>query len=341
LFSRARRSPWAWVCTAAGPPGAPQGETTTLEAQLVLAARHHDARLVPARIYAARLLGGLADPSATASLVSICDARNVPALVRAAACEALASRTSGTEPIEEALGRHARFLDGTTAPPVGALARAAAAANDRAAVPLLVLHLRDPETPAAELAPLAHALGALGDAGAAEPLAEFVRTYHAETEDSGLAGALAEAIASYAALAGMESAEVLRAVEGDPMSLPAARDAARTALAALHAPPPEPEAPPAHDHRPRHLSAEIVGQVLHSVRRQLSDCLWERATETSRGRVHPQARVVLAVEPDGTIDMVSVLPHSIEACVEPLVRAQSFPATRAHRRQILTHFIHR
>jgi hypothetical protein len=66
------------------------------------------------------MLGALDDPGVTENLVSLCDDRNVPASVHAAACEGLGARTTGPDAIVTALGRHQSFLQGTAAPPVGA-----------------------------------------------------------------------------------------------------------------------------------------------------------------------------------------------------------------------------
>ena len=59
------------------------------------------------------------------------------------------------------------------------------------------------------------------------------------------------------------------------------------------------------------------------------------------GRVWGQARVVLAIMPDGTLQTVSVTPTPVQACVEPIVRSQTFPATRATSRQTITYTVSR
>lgn len=340
---------WAHVAHAGLRAGAPQGEALPLRDQLLAATQNTDARLVPARAYAARLLASLPEPEVTASLIALCEDGNLPAQLRTAACEALATRETGTEHVLAALERHASYLQGTSAPPVGALARASVRANERRAVPLLVGQLRDPHTTAADVAVLADALRTLGDASAREPLDDFIRLYHAEAADEELGRALRAAISAYVALAGPASQETLRWVIDDPMSMPAARAAAQQALTALEAapetsegaatetaetPPDAAEASPPAE-LPARLTGPMVAEVLRPIADELSACL------VQPGRVHPQARVLLGIEPDGTLHTVSVTPPEVAACLEPLVRSRTFPATRARSRQTVPHVVRR
>jgi hypothetical protein len=285
----------------------------------------------------------------TASLITLCEDPSLPAQLRAAACEALAARETGIEHVLRALERHASYLQGTSAPPVGALARAAVGAGERGAVPLLIAHLRDPQTSAADVAMLADALRTLGDASAREPLDDFIRLYHAEAPADDLARALAAAIAAYVALAGPTSQETLRWVIEDPMSMPAARAAAQQALTALEAGPTaaapqaesaeEPASGGAETSAPAELPARLTGPMVADVLRPIADEL--SACLVQPGRVHAQARVVLAIEPDGSLQTVSITPPEVQACLEPLVRSRTFPASRARSRQTITHVVRR
>ncbi|UJR79022.1 PQQ-binding-like beta-propeller repeat protein [Sandaracinus amylolyticus] len=337
---------WAHVASASLRAGAPEGEAMPLRDQLLAATQNTDARLVPARAYAARLLASMPEPEVTASLVALCDDRSLPAQLHAAACDALALRESGIEHVTSALERHASYLAGTSAPPVGALARAAARANERRAVPLLIAQLRDPQTPADDLAAVAQALQALGDASAREPLEDFVRLYHAENDQT-LARPLAAAITAYTALAGPASQETLRWVIDDPMSMPAARAAAQQALTALTAAPAqsetsapaEPTTTTSETTTSAELPARITGPLLDQLMAPIDDEL--DACLTTPERSHTQARVVIAVEPDGTVTTVTATPSELAACLEPIVRSRTFPATRARTRQSVTYTVRR
>jgi hypothetical protein len=213
-------------------PSAPfSGDVLPVRDQLLAVASDTDARLVPARAFAVRLLGASPEPEVTTNLLSLCEDRSAAPLVHTAACDALAARTTGADAVIAALGRHAGFLTGTGAPPVGALARAAAAMSERRALPLLLAHLRDPETSAADLPALLGAVATLGDATALEPLADWLRLYHAEPDGSELSAALAAAVTTYAQLAGPTSAEALQPLIDDPMTNALLRERARDALA--------------------------------------------------------------------------------------------------------------
>lgn len=254
-----------------------------------------------------------------------------------------------------ALARHAAFLEGTTTPPVGALARAAIRMEDRRAVPLLLAHLRDPGTPVEDLAALLSAIEALGDRSAADPIRDFVRLYHAEAPDEHLAAALGVALEALVALEGPVARETLEEIGADPLSIPAVSAKARALVAGLEQQTreaeeaaqqgetpeaqetPEPQETPEADEEqlPLRINAEIVRQVLAPVERELRQCLMQ-----ADGRPR-SARLIIRLDGDGSIEGISITPEQVVSCVEPLVRAQSFPANRRHTSQQVVYTLRR
>ncbi len=332
--------------------GAATGEVQSLADQLSAATQNPDARLTPAQLFAVSQLAASSGADVTANLITLCDRRALPEQVRAAACTALGDRVEGREQLVAALERHARFLEGTTAPPVGALARAAARMEERAAVPHLISHLRDPATDLAAVALILAALGELGDESAAAPIGDFLRLYHAEEADDELTVALGAGIDALVSLEGPVARDLLEEIADDTMGIAPVRGKARDAVAAMdeaaaaaeaadterqtptedeeaaaEADPPEEEQA---DVRPRTITAEIVGDVLAPVRRELTLCL-------SNGEGRPRtARVILHLGGEGSVETVSVTPAPVAACVEALIRAQTFPANeRAVRQQVI------
>lgn len=331
--------------------GEPQGDVLSLRDQLLSAAQNTDARLANARVVAVRLLAGLDDPEVTASLADLCDDRRLPAAVKSAACTSLAERTAGPDQIVRALDRHAAFLRGTTAPPVGALAQAAARMHAVAAVPMLLAHLADPQTPSGDLAALLTALGTLGDRAAIEPIQDFIRLYHAEEADEDLARAMTAGVNALVLLAGPVSEDLLRETAADSSSMGAARDAAQAALVRLaqqtdQARQADQAGQDAQQHeatgtegdtsggenagRPPAITQAMVDAALEPARGPLRECLRVDST-------HPiSARIIIGLEGTGTVDRVSVSPASAQACIEPLVRAQRFPPShRGERQQVI------
>ena len=219
------------------PAGQTGPEPPPLAEQLLAAAQSTDARLVPARAFAVRLLAAQADAGVTEHLIVLCDEASLPADLRRAACEALGERELGPEAVLAALGRRANYLTGTRAPPVGALAAAAARLGERRAVPLLIAHLRDPHTELADLPALCDALARLGDGSAAEPLADFLWLYHAEHDDEALALALGAAARALVALSGPVGREEVRRIADAPFTPPRIR----AQLLAAAAPPEQPQ----------------------------------------------------------------------------------------------------
>lgn len=219
------------------PSGEIGPELPPLADQLLGAAQNTDARLVPGRAYAVRLLASQPDAGVTEHLIILCDEASLPADLRRAACDALGGRELGADAVLSALGRRASYLTDTRPPPVGALATAAARLGERRAVPLLLAHLRDPHTSLADLPALCAALGALGDRAAAEPLTDFLWLYHAENDDEALAAGLGAAARALVALSGPVGREEVQRVAEAPFTPPRIRAQLSAALAQ-----PEPQA---------------------------------------------------------------------------------------------------
>ncbi|MBX3272188.1 MAG: PQQ-binding-like beta-propeller repeat protein [Sandaracinaceae bacterium] len=217
------------------PSGAPGPDPGFLAEQLLAAAQNPDARLVPGRAFAVRALAAQPDPAVTGHLVVLCDDRTLPAALRDAGCEALATRTTGNDAVVRALARRASFLEDTTPPPVGPLASAAARMSERRAVPLLVAHLRDADTPLADLPALAAALAALGDRAAVQPLRDYLWLYHADGDEPALVAALGAVARALVALDGPPGLEAVRELLEAPFTAAPARAAIAAALEAAAA----------------------------------------------------------------------------------------------------------
>ncbi|MFO0695587.1 MAG: hypothetical protein U0230_18645 [Polyangiales bacterium] len=338
---RARRETGIPLEVAVLSVGAPLPETLPLDPlpplhdQLLVAAQTTDNRLLPARRLAVQKLAGLSDPQATADLVVLCDDARMPDELKRSACQAVAQRPHGEDQVVAALSRHARFLDGTAAPPVGPLASAAATMHEARAVPFLVSHLSDPATPLDALEPIVVALGQLGDASAAPALRDFLRLYHADLEDYEMGRILRAAAESYATLAGAQALPTLDEIAADPysdrsLSTAAAQIASRLRSAANPTPAAAStpaSAPPPAAPLPTHLTRDAAEASIAGVRPELIACV-------RNDPAHPSsARMTVVVERDGTVQRVATIPASIEPCFTALVTPLHFPATRGQGRQ--------
>ncbi|MET0384941.1 MAG: PQQ-binding-like beta-propeller repeat protein [Polyangiales bacterium] len=322
-----------------------------LRKQLAAAALDPDARLVPMRLLAVKLLAKLPDPAATADLLTLCEDERTTVGIRKAACNALRERSVGNEHVLRALQRHGSYLAATSAPPVGALAKAATTQKEARAAPLLIAHLRDPNTPTQGLSELVQALGELGDQAAVPALTQFFLLYHADPVDEHLARALTHVPDALVRLQGAAAHDVLQRVADDPLGAETARNAAQKALGKLEElaktgtlPEPDPSAAdPAADEAaaapkekrpPDHITVDIIKQVLLPVHDPLQACIREAKPDVF------QARAVLVIE-DGQVLMVSVLPEQLQSCIEPLIRSQQFPLTHLSQRDRITYVIKR
>jgi hypothetical protein len=357
--------PWAPPQPAAAPAGqsatagepAPAAQAAPLEMplpsmreQLFAAAALEDDRLGAGRAYAVEHLALLPDEAVTSQLVALCAQRKSPQPVQVAACNHLGERSNGGPQVIEALRRRASFLEGNDPPPVGALARAAAQMQLKQAAPLLVTHMEDPNTPAADLAPVLETLERLEHKPAASAIERFVRLHHAEPEGSELSPALFAAVHALGALRARGSRGSLEDIARDPLTPQTMRDKAREAIAAMEAPPPsaaksdaaktapEPESEIEADEvqtdpRPYSLSPDMVRDALKSVRAKLSQCLTADPTKARTGRVS------MVVSGDGRVEGVFVTPTTLQACIEAALQGARFPATRLGRQRV-THVVY-
>lgn len=340
-----RPAGWTPPPQAAAPAGStdpaalaerPQG---TLREQLYAAAALEDDRLGAGRAYAASYLGHFPEAEATGQLIALCSQRKSPEPVRAAACAQLRDRTTGEAAVLAALRARASFLDGADAPPVGPLAQAAAKLQLKAAGPLLVSHVEDPNTPARDLPAVFEALETLNERSAAISVERFVRLHHAEPEGSELGPALGSALHALAALHAKAQRPTLADVASDQLTPKPTREQAQAALALLDAPPPkaaaavEPPAPPPQDEvqtdpRPYALTAEVVQKTLGPMRERLKHCLKSDASGPHVGRSS------MVVDASGKVEGVFVAPATLQPCVEPILRGAQFPSTRLGRQRV-------
>jgi outer membrane protein assembly factor BamB len=335
--------------SAVGAADAASTPRVDLRKQLSTAASDPDSRLVPARLLAVQLLARLADPSATADLLLLCEDERTTIAVRKASCNALRERSVGNEHVLRALERHGSFLAATAAPPVGALAKAASVQKETRAAPLLIAHIRDPNTPTQGLPEAVQALGDLGDASAVLPLTQFLLLYHADPIDEHLARALSLVPAALVKLQGVAARDLLSRIVDDPLGAPTIRAAAQQAVAKIDEGPhgaegqavasAQPEAASAQPAEPeskvpQHITLDLIKQTLLPVHDTLQKCIRDAKPDVF------QARVVLVVE-DGQTLMVSVLPEQLQSCIEPLVRSQTFPVTQTSQRERVSYTIKR
>ncbi len=341
--------------SGAGPGGGgPALDPNALAVQLMAAAQDQDARMVPARMLAVMQLARLPQAEVTADLIELCDSSRLAPAVQVRACTELKHRSVGAEHLLAALQRHAGYLEGTTSPPVGWLAKAVASLKEKQAVGPLIAQLKDPGTRSSDLPPLVKALGDLGDPAAAEPLADFLRLYHADAVDEHVLRALELAPQVLVKLSGPVAQPVLEAITYDELGVYSVRQKAKAALDVLAAQQAAAEkkdeaaqqaqaeqvaqevdtAADPSKYAPLNLTLGLVDQTLLPVHDQLIACLANAKKPTF------QARVLLVVE-DGKLLMVSVLPSELQGCVEPLIRSQTFPKTKSAKRDQISYTIKR
>ncbi|MCA9580800.1 MAG: hypothetical protein KC416_03340 [Myxococcales bacterium] len=343
------------------PGGATGTRTETLTDQLVEVAGLLDTRMVSARELAIGWLTERSDAEVTGHLIGLCEDQRAPNSVRAKACSALAERDNGAEEVMFALTRHASFLDGTTAPPVGPLSLAAVKMGKAEALPLMLEHLADPHTPERDLPALVTALGSLGSRKVIEPLEDFVRLYHAERWDDFLGQSLVLAIHAIRDIQGEKARPFFESLAADPMGMDDVRNAANASVIFLDEAKAKAVAAKAEkakkENQPtdgttapgdvgagdekqedkegtapaateaRRIDSASLRAILKPVQAKLQACV-DQAKEN--------ARIIIILEGDGSVSKVSVAPTNLQACMAPLVTTCDFPANPTDdRRQLI------
>jgi outer membrane protein assembly factor BamB len=161
-------------------PSGAKDEAGSLVSQIQLVLADQDLELDAGRKFLLRGLAALDDASATETLLRIAVDGRTPPTVRDEAKAALANRRTGGAALVHALGGHYDFLhDVLMAPPVGALARALAAMNDKSAAAPLARQLLDPAISDADVLDVAQALAVLAGPSETPALAQFLTLYRA------------------------------------------------------------------------------------------------------------------------------------------------------------------
>lgn len=196
-----------------------------LAAQIDEAVRVDDPTITSAQRFLLGALATLDDPSATKTLIDVAsDPRASPDLVSDART-AIAKRRNGQAYMEAALERHYDFLkDVLDEPPVGPLAVALGAMNERPAAPLLAAHLLDPNDTADDVKQTAAALALVGGPNELATMRQFFAMYRATADDDDVAAAVVSVAEAMLASPEKSARAEVQAAANDPRTVAYARD---------------------------------------------------------------------------------------------------------------------
>lgn len=204
-----------------------------LSTQLAEAVRADDPQLVIAQKLLLRELATVSDESATKALVDAArDPRTSPDLLPGVRT-ALANRRNGASYMEAALMRHYDFLkDVLRSPPVGPMAQALGAMKEKGAAPLLAAHLLDPSDTTDDVKQAAAALAVIAGPGELPSLRQFFGMYRANAEDDDVAAAVVSVGQALSSLGDKAALEQVEAAAADANTVPYARDRLGAVLSA-------------------------------------------------------------------------------------------------------------
>lgn len=212
-----------------------------LAQQLADAVTADDPQLVVAQKLLLRELSSVEDDLATKTLVDLAsDPRTSPDLLGEAR-KSLANRRNGASYMEAALARHYDFLkDVLRAPPVGPIAQALGAMKEKGAAPLLASHLLDTADTDDDVKQAAAALAVVAGPDQLPALRQFFGMYRASAENDDLAAAVVSVGQALVTLS--DGARVADAAKDDT-TVSYAKERLQALVAAQ--PPPAPAAPAA------------------------------------------------------------------------------------------------
>jgi outer membrane protein assembly factor BamB len=218
-------------------PGNAPKSSEPLAVQISEALLNREAQLATAQRLLLRELATLEDETATKTLVDLASDPRTSPVILADARTALANRRNGARFMLAALGQHYDFMkDVLRPPPVGPMAQALAAMNEKGAAPLLASHLLDPTDTDDDVKRAADALVVLGSAAEVPAMKQFFGMYRASASTDEVAGGVVSVGQALVKLGG----DAGRAAVDQAMNDGLTRDDVRERLRAL-VPPPETE----------------------------------------------------------------------------------------------------
>jgi outer membrane protein assembly factor BamB len=316
-----------------GPGPGEAGPPVPLREALFRMALDPDNRLVAARVYAIEQLARMPDPEVTRDLLDLYTDPTLAPYLRKRILRALRERKSGSNYLIDALLERYDFVAGTETPPLSAIVPAVVALGERRALPHLLRHLGDHETPAAELPAVVEGIAALGDRKAAAALLSFVRLYRADSSFRGAVAPLLLAARGVLRHGGEAGRELLSRIAGQRGTLPGLSAGIRKLLEkerqgktdAAFRVGEKAKAPLPERLGQREIRAAISGHI-----DGLRACIIEELGRNASVRL---VRLAFVIDNDGRPHGLRFVPGTPEFvdCMAPRVRRIRFPRFRAAR----------
>lgn len=200
--------------------------TTPLPSQVATAIAKKEPQMVTAQRFLLRELAVMQGAEVTKALIDLSSDPATPPMLLEDAGKLLASRRDGADHMMAALERRYDYLaDITLPPPVGPLADALAAVDESGAASLLAEHLNDPATSLKDLARVAKALAKLATADELPALHDFFTVYRATAEDDAMINAVIEVARAIVRVGDDEDKDILRAAADDDMTQESVKNA--------------------------------------------------------------------------------------------------------------------
>jgi outer membrane protein assembly factor BamB len=192
-----------------------------LAEQIAAAVKMPEAQMVVAQRFLLRELGAMQDPMVTKVLIDLAENARTPPMLLEDARQLLASRRNGADFMIAALAKHYDFLsDVLRPPPVGPMADALAAMNDKRAAPLLARHLNDPANSPDDIQRAARALEKLATPAEVEDLKTFFALYRATADRPELVNAVLSVARALVHIGGEDAKALVRRAASDPLTHP-------------------------------------------------------------------------------------------------------------------------
>jgi len=223
---------------ADGPGAEPAQPIVTVLKNIVL---DPDRRFADVRLFAVSRLATMRKPGVTAALIEILDKGRDHEMVVQTAAESLVELQDpgALDVYVKAIEMRTDYAEGTQSQRVDLMARALAKLGARKAMPILVEHLRLPDTDPSLVRDIADAVIALKATETLPAFRDYLAQYRADSSFTNRPGGVIAAAEVLAALGGPTERSLLFFISEEPKTIPTLKTAIARILADLPAAPPE------------------------------------------------------------------------------------------------------
>lgn len=330
-----------------------ENKEVNLRERLISIITDPDNRLLPIRIYAIEKLAEREDPEITQDLLDIYVLEGIPEQLKKAVESILIKRKVGSSYLIDILRtQYYDFLKGTKLPPLDLISKALVAMEAKEALPDLITHFWNHETPPNYLLEVTKAIVALGDLSIVQPFKEFLLRYHADSYFKAHPEIIKEIIQGIIKFGDEGDKNFLLSLQNEPFTIPEIRqsilelfqeiekkrlleeekrrkeeeEARKRELLAKKL---EEESKP----KPYLLSQQEINSIIKENFDLIKPCILDYKKQNEN---IGQIRLLFVITSEGVVESLSTLPSDplLLTCITPKFKKIKFPKIRSKNQKV-------